>query len=348
MAGASGRRTKHVRLSDVAAAAGVSVALASRVINGHDQGARSSEATKERIRKAARDLGYVADIAARNLQASRTGLIGLVVHDLTSPIYAELLAGARSAAVDRGYFLILGDADELLENPATFETLIAARRVDGIIVQGGHRAFEAKIEEIAQILPTVVVNAPMEDRAPGVSGVYADEVAASGLLTSHLVDAGHRRIGLIVGPETSATARLRRRGVEEELARHSLLLAPSDVASTEWTADGGREGLAALLERWALAESGHPTALIAGNTLIAAGAFAEAAARGVTIPGELAVGAIHDSWIARTLVPSLTTVSLPLREMGIAAVRRLLDSAESTGDILVSDPPPLLHAREST
>jgi LacI family transcriptional regulator len=341
----SGRtpRTEAVRLADVAAAAEVSPALASRVLNG-DVTVRATPETKQRILDAAHQLGYVANAAARHLRINTTGLIGLVVHDLTSPIYVDLLAGAREAAAEHGYFLLLGDADELMSNPQTFKNLVAARRIDGIIIQAGHAHFEERIEEIAAVLPTVVVNAPMNGRA-GVVGVYPDEILAARTLTAHLVGLGHRRIGFVTGPHDSETSRLRLEGFGRGLSDAGIDLDDDLVHYCDWTAAGGESGLRSLMT----ASAGtRPTAVIAANTLIGAGALSAAAAMALAVPGQLAIAAIHDSWLADYLVPSLTTIELPLREVGSQAVRILLEDAIVEGDVVVTSPAPLLHRRNST
>jgi LacI family transcriptional regulator len=332
-----------VRLADVAAAADVSPALASRVLNG-DLTARATPETKQRIADAARELGYVANAIARQLRNKTTGLIGLVVHDLTSPIYVDLMSGARAAAAEHGYFLLLGDADELMSNPQTFRNLVAARRIDGIVIQAGHADFESRIEEIARILPTVVVNAPMDGRA-GVVGVYPDEVLGSRMLTDHLLELGHRRIAFLSGPEDSQTSHLRLEGYAQALSCAQIAFDEELVRYGDWRADGGESGFRSVMDS---AGDSRPTAVFAANTLIAAGALSAAAAMDISVPGDVAVAAIHDSWLADYLVPSLTTIELPLRQVGWQAVRILLADSVVEGDVVVSSPAPALHRRNST
>lgn len=334
-----------MRLTDVAADAGVSSALASRVLND-DPGARATDATKARIVEAARRLGYVPNVAARALRSSSTGLVGLVVHDLSSPIYLELMRGAREEAARRGRFLVLGDIDELLRDDDAFQILVRGRRVDGLIVQGGHGAFDERLADVAAVLPTVVVNAPARLSSGDLAAVYPDEIAASRLLAEHLVSLGHERIGLISGPRDSITSQLRLAGMEAALEGAGLVLADDDRVHGDWSADAGREGLATLMTRWR--DGPRPTALVAGNALIAMGVLGAADALGLVVPDDLSIAAVHETWIAAHLTPSLTSVSLPLHEVGALAVRRLLDGDPRGGDAVVSEPPPELHARRST
>lgn len=335
-----------VRLADVANEAHVSAPLASRVLNG-DASARATADTKARIVEAAARLGYVPNIAARGLRVSRTGLVGLVVHDLSSPIYLELMRGAHDEAAANNYYLVLGDIDELLRDPEAFEILVSGRRVDGLIVQGGHGEFDQRIGDIARTLPTVVVNAPPTTPQGQVSLVYPDEPAATRLLTEHLLALGHTRIGLVSGPRDSSTSKLREAGIRSALERAGLELSAEDCVYAEWSADGGREGLGVLAARWRGGPE-RPTAVIAGNSLIGIGLLGAAAAHGLTVPEDLSIAAVHDTWINEHLVPSLTSVSLPLREMGVTAVRQLLDPADGPKETVLSDPPPVLHERRST
>lgn len=340
-------RVGAVRLADVASAAHVSPALASRVLNAHPS-ARAAPETRARITEAAKRLGYVPNVAAKSLRASRTGLIGLVVHDLSSPIYLELMRGARAEAALHNYFLVLGDVDELLSDDEAFNILINGRRVDGLIVQGGHGEFDQRIGEIARALPTVVVNAPAQTgNQAEVAHVYPDEQAATRLLTEHLLALGHTRIGLVSGPRMAMTSVLRTEGVRSALAAVGGELRAEDCVYTEWSADGGRTALVELAARWG-SSGRRPTALIAANSLIGIGMLGAAFAAGIAVPNDLSIAAVHDTWISEHLVPALTTASLPLNEMGVLAVRQLLADPVEQSDIVLSDPPPQLHVRAST
>lgn len=340
------RRPGAVRLADVAQEAQVSTALASRVLNA-DASARATPKTKARILAAAEKLGYVPNIAAKSLRVRHNGLIGLVVHDLSSPIHLELMRGAREEAAAHNCFLVLADVEELLNDEQTFKILINGNRVDGLIVQGGQGEFDQRISEMARVLPTVVVNAPTPIERDLVSNVYPDEVAATRMLTEHLLALGHRRIGLISGPSESMTSTLREEGISTALAEAGLELLRDDCVYNDWSATGGRDGFDELTGRWE-AQRSRPTALVAGNSLIGLGILAAARSHGLSVPEDMSVAAVHDTWINEHLVPSLTTVSLPLREMAVIAVRQLLSEPDVAEQIIMKDPPPVLHAREST
>ncbi|MBK1787901.1 LacI family DNA-binding transcriptional regulator [Prauserella cavernicola] len=340
------RQRGGVRLADVAAAAQVSAPLASRVLNA-DPNVRATPETKARVLEAAEQLGYVPNIAAKTLRQQRTGLLGLVVHNLSSPIYLDLLQGARTEAAANNYFLVLGDVDELLTDDEAYRIFINGKRVDGLIVQGGHGEFDQRIAEIARALPTVIVNAPPKSTDTVAPLVAPDEVAATRMLTEHLLALGHARIGLISGPHDSPTNLLREQGVRDALAEAGHTLRDEDTAHLTWSAEAGRAGLRTLAGRWENTRD-RPTALIGGNSLIGIGMLRAAAELDIAVPGDLSIAAVHDTWISEHLVPSLTTVSLPLREMGETAVRLLLTDTPRTQRTIISDPPPRLHARAST
>lgn len=339
-----GPRTGPVRLADVAQAAKVSQPLASRVLND-DPSVRAAPETRARILEAAEQLGYVPHAGARSLRVSRTGLLGLVVHDLSSPIYLELMRGAREEAARHRYFLVLGDVDELLQDEDAFTILVSGRRVDGLVVQGGHGEFDRRIADIARALPTVVVNAPIDQ--DDVTQVYPDETTATRMLTEHLLELGHRRVALVTGPRQSMTSRLREAGITAALGAAGLELREDDRIHGDWTADAGRAGLEELLDRWR-GRADRPTAVVAGNTLIGVGMLGAAAAHGVRVPADLSVAAVHDTWVSEHLVPALTTVSLPLYDVGTVAVRTLLSGRPGGSRVELSDPPPVLRPRRST
>ncbi|ASR35257.1 hypothetical protein BAY61_09940 [Prauserella marina] len=340
------RQSGDVRLADVAAAARVSAPLASRILNA-DPLVRATPETKARVLEAAEQLGYVPNIAAKTLRQRRTGLLGLVVHNLSSPIYLDLLQGARTEAAANNYFLVLGDVDELLTDEEAYRILVNGKRVDGLIVQGGHGEFDQHIAEIARALPTVIVNAPPKLTGTVAPLVAPDEGAATRMLTEYLLALGHTRIGLISGPYESPTNVLRTNGVREALAEAGAILREEDTVHLTWSAEAGRAGLRELATRWD-GPGDRPTALIGGNSLIGIGMLRAAAELDIAVPAELSIAAVHDTWISEHLVPSLTTVSLPLREMGETAVRLLLSEPPRARQTIISDPPPRLHVRAST
>lgn len=327
-------------LVDVAARAGVSTSLASRILTG-DTAVRAREETRDRVRVAAAEIGYVPHAVARSLRRARAGALGLVVHGLGNPIFAEVVAGAQQRVVEAGDVLLVADADSLTDDVAVRQ-LAAGGRVDGLLWQpatsGG---IDDRAALAARWVPVVLLNSR---GAHGLPGVHLDDASAARLAVEHLVALGHHRIGLIGGPADADNSVRRGEGYRQAMRSAGL------PAPTRWTVWGGwspAEGQVAghiLLRR-----QPELTALVAANVVVASGVLSAAAELNVSVPHQVSLVALHDLWFAERLSPPLTVVEMPLRRMGWAAADLLLTAAASTGDShLVADPPPRLIVRGST
>lgn len=323
------------RLADVAAQAGVSTALASRILTA-DPKLKVRDDTRRRVLDAANQLGYVPHSTARALRLNRTGVLGLVVHDLTSPVFIDLLDSARSTAAQQGYLLLLGDADEITQDPAAHRNYFAGGRIDGLIVQSGHADLDASVDEIARMVPTVIVNAPGRPNAPGVR---LPEAEAAQLATEHLIGLGHRVIGHLAGRSGTDTAQRREEGFRRALSGSGIRMFPSLIVDAGWDAASGCAATKTLLTK-----SPRPTAVFANNILVGVGAHRALGEQ------EVSLIALHDGWIADYLSPPLSTVRMPLAELGRQAVGMLLRrmAGESVTDMLVTDPAPELILRGTT
>lgn len=302
------------KLATVAKAAQVSVGLASRVLND-DPTVSVRDETRRRVLRAAEQLQYVPQASARALRQHRTRVIGLAVHDLSSTIVVELLEGAREEAIARDYLLLLTDADEIAFNASSRRLYLGGARIDGLIMQDGHADLGAAIDEIAARMPTVVFNAPGRKLSPGV---HVDEQEAGRRAAEHLIAAGHRRLGFLGGPEGTYTNTARLDGARDATADAGPDAALHAVHS-DWSAPGGFASFDRLL-----AAAPTTTGIIAANAMIGAGALAAAVQSGRAVPRELSLVVIQDSWTVNFTVPELTTVALPLRDLGRLAVRSLL------------------------
>lgn len=307
-------RRRAAKLATVAKVAGVSVGLASRVLND-DPTVSVRDDTRRRVRMAAERLQYVPQASARALRQQRTRVIGLAVHDLSSTIVVDLLEGAREEATAQDYMVLLTDADEIAFNAASRRLYLGGGRIDGMVFQDGHANLGASIDEIAARVPTVVFNTRGRDLSPGV---HVDERLAGRSAAEHLMAAGHRHIGFLGGVDASYTNSTRLDGVKASMADAGLGECLYSVQG-DWSAPGGIVALERLLQDAPLV-----TGVIAANTMIATGAIVAAAHSARSVPDTLSVVAIQDSWIADFTAPRLTTVALPLRELGQQAVRSLL------------------------
>lgn len=333
-------QNQHVSLTDVAKKAGVTPSIVSRLLN-EDPTLRVRPVTRERILDAVSSLGYAPNFAGRALRLARTGALGLIVPDVTSPIYMDLRRGVEWAAKQHGYLVLMGNADELELPDGFYARLVAERRIDGVLLQRTEYINDANFWRVAQTdLPTVLVNSRL---AKWTGSVILDDERGAALATRHLIDLGHTRIGLIGGPRALDWTSRRRKGFAQAMREANL--------PVRWIAVGGHEadtGRAAM-ER-VLAQSPRPTAVVVANVLSAVGALTAVLRAGLTVPRDLSIIALHDTWLAEHTQPALTTVKLPLYELGVKAVQMLLDRIRTNRscNYRVKEPEPQLIARGST
>jgi LacI family transcriptional regulator len=329
-------------LSDVAALAGVSVSAVSRVLSNAPS-SRVSGATRQRIEDAARVLNYHPNFAARALKFSRTNVVALVVPDLTNAIFSELMRGVEEAAAELGYMVLLARAESMQPAAATMAKLIGEGRVDGVLVQVGD---SMTTDDLAGIIdgrvPAVLINSRREDH---VGSVILPDEAGVAVAIDHLVALGHKDIGLVNGLPATDSAKRRHGGFEQAMSAAGLAVNPEFVTSFGYEPQQGRAALRALAQL-----SVRPTALVVANVNAALGLLVEARVLGIRVPDELSVVAIHDAWTAENAWPPLTTVRMPLYELGKRSMTAIFDriSAEAIDDVVVVDPPPVLVLREST
>lgn len=308
-------------LRDVAAAAGVSVATASRVLSGNPS---TSVSSREAVTTAAANLGFRPNSQARALRSSKTASIGLLIPDIRNPHFADLAHSVERHARERGLVTLISAADERLKTQEETLRLLMSHNVDGLIVVPQGKPNSSKgpeaLEAIAQSgIPLVLV-----DRV--VSGLDVPSVVpdTSGLTEAvrELVAQGHTRIALIAGPATSSTGRERRQAFDMALQEAGC---PSDtrlIYEGDFQPISGRKGIEYLLD---LPRQQRPSAVIFADGPMAMGAIAAMNERGVNIPSELSV-VVHDDLDAFQLCnPSLTAIAQDVEAMGAVAVDLLVD-----------------------
>lgn len=324
--------TGAVTLKQVAAEAEVSMATASRVL--HRSGGRAVRGQlAERVRAAAERLGYVSNPHAQALARARSSTVGLIVHEVTDPYFAAIAAGAMHAAHAEGAMVMMAatfrDAgleldylNKLRAQGARGVLLAGSGSIDPQLASALARTVEAFVREGGR-----VVSIGARPEAP-VDAVVPSNVEGARLAVRHLRGLGHREIGVISGPETLLTVRDRLAGIGPGVR----------VEAADFTREGGEAAALRLLADRTAGDGGGDgsgaTALLALNDLMAAGALAAAARAGLRVPRDLSVVGFDDVPFAADLSPALTTVRLPLREMGEQAMKLLLapdaeDDAES-------------------
>lgn len=324
-------------LADIAKHAGVSPAVVSRVIN-EDKTLRIGDETRKRVLSAIAAFNYAPNVAAQSLRSAKSGTIAFVLHDVSNPVYGEILRGAQEEAAKRRKAILLGDASAGGASNDRLAQMIAGGGVDGLILQGAGAAADALLARAAERgFPTVLLQA---DLGVNASLVQLPDAHATEMATRHLREIGHRKIGCLatVAGLTFTERRLSGwRAAMDGKADENL------VAFSEPRTRAGEESARALLTR-------RPdlTALVCFNAVAAIGALRAAADLGREIPDDLSVIAIHDLKYAEDLRVPLSVVSLPLAEMGRKAVEVVCDPDAPANQWYEVDEAPRLIRRAST
>lgn len=301
-----------MKIKDVSRLAGVSPATVSRVLNG----STSVHAEyRERVLRAAAELGYTPNRLASNLRRQKAQMIGVVVPDIENPHFTQLVRAIEDAAYSLGYRVLLCNTDEQAEKQRSYLEMLAAERVLGVILS----ASDPVGAEIGQILdlsiPIVAVDRPVTDSR--VDYVVGDNVAGARLATEHLIRLGHRHIGFVAGRVELETA-------ADRLAGY---LSTMQIAGLEasWASGASRIQTAVSATRTLLARSPRPTALLVGNNPMTIGALRVVREQGLRVPDDVALVGIDDTIWSPFLDPPLTALALPVRQMASRAVKLLLE-----------------------
>jgi LacI family transcriptional regulator len=320
------RKKDQPTMWDVAARAGVSQATVSLVLNDVG-GSRVAEGTKARVMKAVEELGYRTNAFARTLRSGESGLIGFISDEVaSSPFAGKLLKGAQELAWDTGHVILSIDTYDKSELEEAAIDMMRSYRVRGVVYASMyHRALD--VPAGLQGVPTVVVNA--RDAAGVVPSVFPEEELGGYTATRHLIDAGHRRIGMISiqPPESDLPAGIGRlAGYRRALAEAGIDFDPRLVRHGHGIIE---HGLALTRELMQTAAE-RPTAIFCGNDRTAWGAYRALESLGLRVPDDCSiVGFDNQETLAPSLDPGLTTMELPFERMARLAVEILLSEQGS-------------------
>jgi LacI family transcriptional regulator len=312
-----GRPRLHATLSDVAKLAGVSVATASKALNGRDDVA---ERTRTRVQEAADEIGFVPNQVAQGLIANRTRTVGLLTSDLVGRFVLPVLMGAEDAFGAGRVDVFLCDARGDAVREQHHLRALLSRRVDGIIVVGSETDPRPSLGRRIPV-PVVYAYSPSED--PQDISLTPDNRAAGRSAAEHLLGLGRRRIVHISGDPSYAAAQDRAAGVADAMAGAGTALV-ADVMFGDWSEDWGRDATALLLERFPAIDG-----VIAGSDQIARGALDSLRDLGHSVPGDVAVVSF-DNWevLAAQSRPHLSSVDFDLQDLGRAAARAIFDTID--------------------
>ncbi|MFI9644035.1 LacI family DNA-binding transcriptional regulator [Micromonospora sp. NPDC051925] len=297
----------------VAARAGVSIASASRVLNG----VGGSAETVRRVRAAAAEVGYVPNAIARSLQSQRTDLIALAVEDIGNPVYVAMMRAIESVVAASGRQLVVHATGGQVDNETALLRRLAHRYVDGMIISP-IRITDAHLTALVDSpVPVVVIGQLPADA--GVDNVRTDSRSGVGLAVAHLVAAGRRQIGFVNGPLDTVPGAARDAGFRTALARHGITLDETLIEVGDFQYAAGRAAAERLLAR------ARPDALVCANDLIAVGALHALLAAGRRVPEDVALIGMDDTELAEMMFPQLSSVSLGSASRGRRAAELLLE-----------------------
>jgi LacI family transcriptional regulator len=308
--------------SDIAKAAGVSTATVSRVLNGSPL---VRPAVRERIEGVIAKLGYFPHAAARALASRRTYTIGAVIPTLNNAIFAASVNALERELQAARYTLFLAVSNYDLDAEENQARRLVERGIEGIMLVGN--AHSPRVYEMLDAAGIPQVNTWAFDPRRGRPNIGFRNGEAAALVVDHLLQLGHKRIGMVVGiVEGNDRARDRLAAVRKRLAAHGLALVPEATMEAEYAISAGRAAMTRILETGVM-----PTALIGGNDVLALGLLFEAQDRGIAVPEQLSITGFDNLSLTEHIRPSLTTVDVPATEMGHLAARALLKSIEGRG-----------------
>ena len=303
----------HVTLQDVARRADVSLATASRVLNRTTQ---VRPDLRERVLAAAAALAYAPNAHAQALARASSQAIGLICHDVSDPYFATIARGVTRAAAEHGLLVMLASTFRDPAREVDYVAMLRAQRARAILLIGSgfedrdwERSMNAELEPYVRSGGRVAVVS--RHRSLRVDTVLPENREGAAALARVLLGLGHRDFAVLTGPRTLTTVYDRLAGFRDALAEGGVRLAADHVIEAAFTRDGGYAAATELLRRGQRA-----TCVFAVTDVMAIGALAAFRDNGVDVPGEVSLAGFDDIPIVRDLVPPLTTVALPLEEMG--------------------------------
>lgn len=303
-----------VRISDVARRADVSVATVSRVLTKKTP---VSQELSDRVLKAVEELGYRPSRVAQSLRKKISSVLGLIISDIQNPFFTSLVRAVEDAAFQYKYGIFLCNSDEDAAKENFYIDLMISEQVSGVVISPAQERNNPSKKLIDAGIPVVAVDRRMLDLE--VDTVVIDNVESSRALVNHLIEDGHTRIGAILGSDTITTGRERRLGYMAALADHNIPPEKELILTGQPKKEYGYSFTNQLL-----GSKNPPTAIFAGNNLLAMGALTAIQEKGLVIPDQIALVAFDDLDWTSLVRPAITVVKQPTYRLGAAATDLLL------------------------
>ncbi len=331
-----------VTIRDVARLAEVHPGTVSRALNEQTRTLVNQE-TAERVLRAAEQLGYRPNPIARGLKTNRSYTVGVLIPDLTNPLFPPIMRGIEDRLGDAGYTSLIVNTDNDAARERSQMEAMRARQVDGFIAATARLDVELLSDAAAGGAPLVLVNRSLENSS--VPAVTVDDRGGTGLAVDHVAGLAHQHIGHVAGPQNVSTGHRRYLGFLEAMRRHGLALPVGQVAyARAFTEEDGARACVELLGR-----SPEVTAIVAANDRLAIGCYDALEARGLSCPQDISIVGFNDMPFVDRLRPPLTSVRVPQREIGTVAadllLKQLSDGSRRYEEILLD---PTLVVRGST
>jgi LacI family transcriptional regulator len=308
-------------IREVAKLAGVAPITVSRVINNAEY---ISDETRQKVEAAVSQLGYVPNTLSQSLRWKQTGMLALLLTDVTNPFWTTVARGVEDAASEAGYHVILCNTDESPEKQKSYFNALLQKRVDGVLLVPARDELD-DIQQACQLhVPLVVLDRRL--RQPLVDSVRCDSEQGAYRLTRLLLERGHRQIALLTGSQQVATATDRLNGYRRALREAGIGESAEMAFYGAFTLESGQ-----ALARQALAANPRPTAIFAGNNFIAIGMMQALHEAGIRVPEEISVVGFDDLPASLLIDPFLTVAAQPAYEMGAQATKMLIKRLAGDG-----------------
>lgn len=306
---------KPITIKEVAERAGVAISTVSRVLNDLD---RVSDETRQKVQQAAQDLGYVKNNLAASMKTGSTKLIVVIVPDIINEYYTAVIQGAEEVAVSRGYYTLVFSTNDSKQKEEQLFRGQFDRIIDGVIIIPAHD----NMEFLKQLKKPVVI---VDRYVPGshMEAVVIDNFKGSYLLTKELVDAGHRDIGLLMGPLTFNIGQERLGGFYRAMEEGGVPVQQQYIKECTWYMESGYEKAMELLSM-----EHPPTAIYATNNLLCIGCVEAIANKGLRLGKDISLVGFDDTLLAKYMDPGITVVRRATIQMGRLGAEKLLNKLQ--------------------
>jgi LacI family transcriptional regulator len=310
-------------IKDVAGKAGVSIATVSRALNGSPL---VTDETRGKIIKLANELKYTPNMMARGLMLKKSETIGVILPDLHGDFFSEVMKGIDEIARENGYHILVSSSHSDKTEIESMLKVMRSGRVDGLIIMSPHLDSTSLNDYITDDLPVVLLNCSIGEKAN--ESIIIDNFNGAKEMVRHLIKHGHKRIAIIKGEENNFDAEERLKGYRSALYDAGLELNPKLELPGNFNEETGYTAMKKILNL-----KPRPTAVFASNDAMAIGAISAIQGKGLRIPEDIAIGGFDDVPITKYLKPSLSSVHVPIYDLGTNAASKLIRLIKNENNI---------------